>query len=109
MTNVKEEMQMAAFQMIATIGGAKSAYMEAIELAKEGKTEEGLAKIEEGRTMMADAHHHHFQFVTKEANGEDLPFSLMLMHAEDQLLTTEVIELMATEFVKLYGQLQKGE
>lgn len=109
MTNVKEEMQMAAFQMIATIGGAKSAYMEAIEIAKEGKTEEALNQIEEGRKMMAEAHHHHFQFVTKEANGEDLPFSLMLMHAEDQLLTTEVIELMATEFVKLYAKLPQGE
>ncbi len=107
MTNIKEEMQMAAFQMIATIGGAKSAYMEAIEIAKEGNAEDAMAKIEEGRSMMAEAHHHHFQFVTKEANGEDLPFSLMLMHAEDQLLTTESIEIMATEFVKLYDQLNK--
>ncbi|MFV0479897.1 MAG: PTS lactose/cellobiose transporter subunit IIA [Anaerorhabdus sp.] len=109
MTNVKEEMQMAAFQMIATVGGAKSSYMEAIELSKEGKINEALEKIEEGRSMMAEAHHHHFKFVTKEANGEDLPFSLMLMHAEDQLLTTEVIELMATEFVKLYQKVQTGE
>ncbi len=109
MENVKEQMQMAAFQMIATVGGAKSAYMEAIQLAKEGNPEEGLKKIEEGRQMMADAHHHHFAFVTKEAQGEDLPFSLMLLHAEDQLLTTEVIELMATEFVELYAKIQKEE
>ncbi|MFV0380053.1 MAG: PTS lactose/cellobiose transporter subunit IIA [Anaerorhabdus sp.] len=109
MENIKEKMQMASFQMIASIGGAKGCYMEAIELSKDNKFEDAYAKIEEGRKMMAEAHHHHFEFVTEEANGVDLPFSLMLMHAEDQLLTTESIELMATEFVSLYEKLNKGD
>ena len=104
---VKEAMQGAAFQMIAIAGTAKSEYLEAVTMAREGKFVEAFAKIEEGRTLMADAHHLHFEFITREANEEDLPFSLIFMHAEDQLLTTEVIELMCTENIRLYEALSK--
>lgn len=107
MSNVKEEMQMAGFQIIATVGMAKSSYMEALELAREGHIEEAQAKVAEGREMFSEAHHHHLGLLQKEAQGEDLPFSLILMHAEDQLLTTESIELMISEMIIMYSKINK--
>lgn len=102
MENLKEEMQMIACQIVSTVGTAKSLYMEAIGLAKEGDIEGAKAKIKEGRDFYVECHSHHFGLIQKEAQGEDIPFSMLLMHAEDQMLTTEVVELMATELVELY-------
>ncbi len=107
MSNVKEEMQMAGFQIISTVGMAKSCYMEALELAREGKIDEANQKVEEGREMFGEAHHHHLGLLQKEAQGEDLPFSLILMHAEDQLLTTEAIQLMVSEMIVMYSKINK--
>ncbi|WP_312096687.1 PTS lactose/cellobiose transporter subunit IIA [Niallia sp.] len=33
----------------------------------------------------------------REAAGEQLPFSLILMHAENQKLTTETVKIMASK------------
>lgn len=96
-----EKMQEIAFQMIATVGGAKSLYMEAIYLSRESKFEEAATKLDEGAALFSEAHSLHFELLQKEAIGEELPFSLLLMHAEDQMLTTEVIQLMAVEIIEL--------
>lgn len=101
MTNTLERMQEVAFQMIAAVGEAKSLYVEAMYLSREGKFEKAKQKIVDGDAVYQTAHHLHFEVVQKEAEGVELPFSLLLMHAEDQLLTTEVVKLMAEEIIEL--------
>lgn len=103
-----EQMQTVAFQIIAEVGTAKSMYMEAMRIAKEEKDFEAAKQmIIDGQEMATSAHSHHFEIVQKEASGEALPFSIMLMHAEDQLLTTEVVKTLAEEVIYLHEQLNK--
>lgn len=99
-------MQEIAFQMIATVGTSKSLYMEAVYLSRAGKFEEAAVKLKEGDELFGDAHTLHFELVQKEAEGEELPFSILLMHAEDQMLTTEVIKLMAVEVIELRKEIK---
>lgn len=101
MENMLEKMQEVGFQIIAAVGEAKSSYVEAMYLSREGKFDEAEQKIADGDNSYKDAHHFHFELLKKEAEGTELPFSLMLMHAEDQLLTTEVVKLMAVEVIEL--------
>lgn len=109
MDNVKEEIQLIACQIVSAVGGAKSMYVEAINLVKEGKTEEAREKMKEGRELYMESHTHHFSLIQKEANGEDVPFSLILMHAEDQMLSTEVVELMASEIIEMYEKMKSSQ
>ncbi len=102
---MKEQMQGAGFQIIATVGEAKSLFMEAIYKAKENKIEEAKELIKQGEDIFSNAHTMHFELVQKEAQGEDLPFSLLFMHAEDQLLSTETIKIMAIEIIDLYEKI----
>ena len=97
-----EQMQMIAFQIIASVGTAKSNYVEAMQAAKAGDFEKADGLIKEGDGFFGEAHKHHFDLIQKEANGEELPFSLMLMHAEDQMLNTETIKLLAVEIIDLH-------
>ncbi len=101
MATTLEEMQMVAFQIIAQVGSAKSCYVEAMQFAKQGKFEEADNAIKEGEALYAQAHHFHHDLVQKEAEGETLPFSMMIIHAEDQLLNTETIKIMAQEIIEL--------
>ncbi len=98
---MKEELQTVAFQIIATVGEAKSLYVEAMYAAREGDFEKADKLLKEGETIYSKAHHHHFDLVKKEASGEDLPFSILFMHAEDQMLNTETVKLMAEEIVNI--------
>ncbi len=98
---MKEELQAVAFQIIATVGEAKSLFVEAMYASREKDFEKAEELLAKGKEVYAQAHHFHFDLVQKEAAGEDLQFSIMFMHAEDQLLTTEVIQLMAEEIIVL--------
>ncbi len=99
---MKEEMQAIAFQIIAQAGSAKSSFIEAISYAKEGNFDQAKDKIKEGEEIFSGAHKLHFDIVSKEAQGMDVPFSILFMHSEDQLLNTETIKIMADEFIYLY-------
>ncbi|CGF63219.1 PTS system transporter subunit IIA [Streptococcus pneumoniae] len=47
-------------------------------------------------------HKIHSNLIQKEATGEKIGFSLLFMHAEDQMASTEIIQLLSKEFIDLY-------
>lgn len=98
---MKEQMQQVAFQIIAQVGTAKSMYINALKLAKEEKFEEARKMVEEANVIYAEGHKLHFDIIQIEAKGEDVPFSLIFMHAEDQMLNTETIKLLVEEVIQL--------
>ena len=110
-----EQYEQTCFQLITASGGAKSSYMAAIEKAKEGEFDEARNLIKEGDKMLNEAHAPHADMVAKEAAGEGCPLSLILTHAEDQMMSTEVFKTLACEFIDLYeklfqlGVMKKGE
>ncbi len=97
-----EQMQSQAFQMIAIVGTAKSMYIEALQIAKKGEFEQAEEMMKEADTIYSEAHTLHFDLVQKEAAGEELPFSLLFMHAEDQMLNTETIKILVAEIIELH-------
>ncbi len=105
MATTLEDMQAVAFQIIAQVGMAKSSYIEAMRHARNNEFEKAHKLIEEGDELYSKAHHFHHDLVQKEATGEQLPFSMLIIHAEDQLLNTETIKIMAEEIIELRKQL----
>ncbi|MDO4269320.1 MAG: PTS lactose/cellobiose transporter subunit IIA [Eubacteriales bacterium] len=101
-----EEMERICFQLITAFGGAKSSYIEAIQKAKQGLFEEAETLIAQGDEMMTQAHAPHADLVHKEASGEALRVGLILAHAEDQMMSTEVFKILAEEFIDLYKALE---
>ena len=97
-----EEMEFICFQLIANSGAAKSSFVEAIQFAKKGKLKEAKEKVEEAESAFVEAHKIHSELIQKEAGGEKTPFSLLFMHAEDQMASTEIVQLLAQELIELY-------
>jgi len=100
-----ENMELICFQIIAASGSAKSMYVEAIQEAKKGNFEKAKEFTQEGQKLFLEAHKAHAGLIQKEASGEKVEFSLLLMHSEDQLMNTETTKLMALEMIELYEKL----
>ena len=100
-----DEMEQVCFQIISTVGTARSMYIEAIQEAKEQHFEEARKLIEEGEQIFVEGHKAHFDLIQKQANGEKVDVQLLLLHAEDQLMSAEAFKIIATEFVDLYEKL----
>ena len=99
---------MAAFQIIAAVGSARSLYIEAIDLASEGNFDEARAKIKEGEEAFNGGHQAHGELLTKFANGELPPMDILMTHAEDQLMSAEAFGILANKFITLYEKLLKA-
>lgn len=100
-----EGLEMAAFQIIAAVGSARSLYIEAIDLASEGNFDEARAKIKEGEEAFNGGHQAHGELLTKFANGELPPMDILMTHAEDQLMSAEAFGILASKFITLYEKL----
>lgn len=103
----KENLQMTAFQMISLTGEAKSKFVEAITCAENHDFEQAQNLIGEGTKLLGEAGKLHLPIVTFEAQGNNLEFSIIFMHAEDQYLTTDLFKTIAEKFVNVYKNTQK--
>ena len=94
--------ELVAFQIISAVGTARSLYIEAIQAAKDKDFKKAEELIKEGETIFVDGHHAHAELVQKEAAGEATTLSLLLIHAEDQLMSAEGFKIVAEEFIDVY-------
>lgn len=97
-----EGIELVCFQLITAAGGAKSNYIEAIQRAKQGLYEEAEELIRQGDELLKQGHQPHTDLIQQEAAGEDVKMSLILAHAEDQMMSTEMFKIMAEEMIELY-------
>lgn len=99
------ELELTCFNIITNVGSAKSFYIEAIVKAKEGEFNEALALVEEGEKAYLEGHKAHTELIQKEANGQKVEVSLLLLHSEDQLITADSFKIIAKEFIDVYKKI----
>lgn len=102
-----EGLELISFEIISAVGAARSYYIEAIQEAKKGNFDKAEESIEEGNKMFQEGHHAHAKLVQQEANGEKVEVNILLVHAEDQLMSAETFKILATEFIDLYRLVKK--
>lgn len=97
----------AAFEIIANVGGAKSLYLEAVEAAKEGKFDEAQDFVKQADDAFLTAHNVHLKLLQVTAQGDGPDMNLILLHAEDQMMGTEIIRIMANDFIDVYRRINQ--
>ena len=45
--------------------------------------------------------------IQQEASGDKVEFSLIIMHAEDQMMSAETIKVLAEEMIQMYKEFRK--
>ncbi|MDO5110240.1 MAG: PTS lactose/cellobiose transporter subunit IIA [Erysipelotrichaceae bacterium] len=100
-----EGTELVAFNIIASVGTARSSYIAAIDAAAEGKFEEAEQLIKEGQEAFNGGHGAHQELLVKMANGETVTMTLLLTHAEDQLMSAESFGILAEKFLAVYKKI----
>lgn len=96
-----QEKEQIAFQIISSAGTASSLLYKALQESKEGRDYSSI--IEEANEELTKAHRIHLQLISESA--EDV--SLLLVHAEDYLMNTELQKHMILEMIEERKELQK--
>lgn len=98
-----EEVSMS---IITYAGTAKTKAMLAITEAKKNDFASAQKLLTEANKNIDIASHQHMDVITQEARGTQHLFKVLFIHAEDQLLTTQTLILMAKELIELYRRIQ---
>lgn len=101
-----EEMESVCFKIISNAGTARSLIIEALYEARENNFSEAESKMNEAKTYFEKAHITHAKLIQQEAAGNSVPFSLLFMHAEDQLMSAETIKHLSNELIHMYKKMQ---
>lgn len=94
--------EMVSFSIIANAGDARSFAFGALQAAKAGKYEEAenlLKKSDEAANL---AHKAQTELLFKEANGEKTNVDVLLVHAQDHLMTSMLAVEVIKELIELY-------
>lgn len=91
-----------AFDIIALSGDGKAELQKALTLAQEGKFADAEALVTKANEQLLKAHELQTkELLTREANGEKLSFNVLISHAQDYLMTTNIFKDIVVEIINL--------
>ena len=94
--------EMLSFGLIAMAGDARSKAYEALGAAKEGDFDRADRLLKEADEASIQAHNVQTQLLAKEAGGEHTEVDVMLVHAQDHLMTSILAKELISEMIELY-------
>lgn len=98
----KDDLQAIAFEIILHSGDARSVVHEGFQLMREGKYDEAENKMEESNKKLLEAHKSQTSLLQSYASGEDVVMEVIMVHAQDHLMTTMTLREMAIELLAMY-------
>lgn len=98
----REEVQLLGFEIVAYAEDARSKFLEALTAAQEGEYDKAESLIEEGNQCIAYAHRAQTSLLQKEAQGDDIAYSVTMMHGQDHLMTTILLKDLMKHLIELY-------
>ena len=104
-----EGLELICFQLITAAGTARSCNIEAIREAKKGNFEKAEELMKEGKDQFLKAHDVHNKLLQQNTSEGKTNTLVLVMHAEDQLMSAEMFEILAKEFIDTYERMLKLE
>ncbi len=109
MSNKINEIYEVSFKILAEVGLAKSLYIEGFREYKRNNIELAQSMYKDAKEAYVRAHEYHKGLVVKESREQDPYVALLLVHAEDQFSSVELISYFIEELSLLYEKLDKKD
>lgn len=97
-----DEMETVIINLIVSSGSARSSAMEAIQFAKAGDMDKARESLDQAKESVNEGHHSQTELIQAEIRGEKSPLSLLMVHAQDHLMTSLLCIDLAAEMIDLY-------
>lgn len=101
-----EELQVAAFEIILHSGTARSDIHEAFTLMRSRDYEQAGEKLENANTSLVEAHNAQTELLQQYASGIEIKIEIIMVHAQDHLMTTMTLLEITKEMLELYKKIK---
>ena len=98
-----------SMKIIAAAGDAKGSAFDALNEANDGNFERAEELLKEANAVTLPVHKEQMQLITATANGEEVPIDVLLIHAQDHLMNSELAQDLIRELITLYKRVDTLE
>lgn len=103
------ELEEVIFGLIVNSGEARSLSFEALKSAKDGDFEKAKEFQDLASKKSIETHKVQTDLIQKEAQGENIAVSLLMVHAQDHLMTSILAKELINEIIYLHEKVDKLE
>ena len=104
-----EGLELSIFNIISNGGNAKGLVYEAMEAAEKGDFEQADSLMKEADEFLTVAHQTQTELLQGEANGDKHDISLLMVHAQDHLMTSIEVRNLADMVIRMNKRLHDLE
>lgn len=90
------------FTIISHAGNSRSACFEALDFAKNGDFDKANLLMKQAKGELSEVHNIQTSLIQEEAAGNKHEISLLLMHAEDHLMTAILAKDLISELIQMH-------
>ncbi|NDO80172.1 PTS N N'-diacetylchitobiose transporter subunit IIA [Citrobacter sp. NCU1] len=101
-----EELEEVVMGLIINSGQARSLAYAALKQAKQGDFESAKAMMEQSRMALNEAHLVQTKLIEGDQGEGKMKVSLVLVHAQDHLMTSMLARELVTELIELHEKLK---
>ena len=101
------ELEDAVMEIIVNAGQSRSLCFEALHAARTGNIDEARLLLNEADGYARRAHQMQTQLIGQDAGEARQPMTLIMVHAQDHLMTSILCRELATELVEIYRRQAK--
>lgn len=107
MSEIETEQMQAVMGLIVNAGNARGFAKEEIDAARKKNFTEARSKLDKANSALNEAHNSQSSMLTKEASGDHIPLTLLMVHSQDHLMTAITYIDLAKELVAVYERIYK--
>lgn len=96
------DMEEVAMTLISFSGDARASAFQALQEAKAGNFEKADELMAQSREQFTQAHHSQTELLFAEAQGNKVEVNVLLVHAQDHLMTSMLAQELIAELIDVY-------
>jgi len=100
-----QQLQAAAFRIILSSGEGRALTQESFGLMRQGEFEAAEKKLDAANETFVQAHQAQTDFIQAFASGEEITMDILMVHAQDHLMTGMAMREVAIEMMELYKRI----
>lgn len=96
-----EDIETVLMQIISYSGDCKSSCFEAMDCFQKGDHEQANKLLDQGYASLLKAKEIHAKLLAESAGSNEIPATLFMVHAEDQMMSSETILTLARKTLEI--------
>lgn len=101
----KQEISMIGFEIVAYAGDAQTDLIEALDCARRGEFDRAEELHASAKEALIGAHDTQTKLLSQEAGGSEMDVTFIMVHAQDTLMTTMMMEKQIRFFIDEYRRI----